>query len=867
AQVSISGTATPPDSSAMLDIQSDTRGLLIPRMDSTQRQLIANPAEGLLVFDTDTKSFWFRQAGAWAELTTGSSGLQDLDRDTKVLVEASPDADRIRFVTRDSLVMVIDSTGHIGIGDTMPGQALTLRGANMMQLPATPKVISDDLFFADPNAIYISGQYAYVVRGIGPGVLFVIDVTNPAAPETVSGLFVGSNPVAVFVSGRYAYIVDQGSDDLKVIDVSNPNLPTVKSSFPLGFSPADIFVSGHYVYIIDNGSDDLKVIDVSNPVAPVMSGSLTLGAFPVRIYVYGRVAYVVDQFPARLQIIDISDPQSPAVASNFSIGGIPTDVFVSGPYAYLATQGSLLVVDVSDPSLPSISGSLTLGTPGPCSIHLSGRYAYCAHQGSNELKVIDVSLPDTPTLSGSLTMANPSEVFVSGRYAYVLDNQINNLSIIDISGGEMASMLAHSLEAGNLQVRNDVIAQGQVQVTGGLTVGVGGIFSDGDIGLNGNISAPGGTFNTLGIGTDDPGSIITSALLEVNGGHIALGTNFGIFSNHSGGTGIGAGMDTGTDDELEFWSGGAVQMTIDEIGRVGIGTPNPEYPLHIDDAGTPGTPTIALVLESTTSDRPTLLFSENASGIDLNDGMSIEYDGTTADNSLHINAVGGAPVVTIESASGQVGIGTTSPGVPISNTRLDVRDGHIAVSNNFGVLSIHNSGTGIGAGMDTGPGDELDLWSGGAVQMSIDASGFVGIGTTSPTALLEVNAFTVKKTAGGTWSASSDIRLKQDIRDFRPGLQDILQIRPVNFRYNALSGYDTRQEHVGVIAQELQEVAPYMVSTFEKDGEEYLEVDNSAMIYMLINAVQELEARNALLEARLATLEQVQSGQQSVGEE
>ena len=62
---------------------------------------------------------------------------------------------------------------------------------------------------------------------------------------------------------------------------------------------------------------------------------------------------------------------------------------------------------------------------------------------------------------------------------------------------------------------------------------------------------------------------------------------------------------------------------------------------------------------------------------------------------------------------------------------------------------------------------------------------------------------------------------------------------PDPYHYNKQSGNDTEVEYVGVIAQELQKVAPYMVGTFDLNGAEYLDVDNSAMTYMLINAVQE----------------------------
>lgn len=47
-----------PDASAALEIQSTSKGVLVPRMNSTQRNAISNAATGLLVFDNTTGSFW-----------------------------------------------------------------------------------------------------------------------------------------------------------------------------------------------------------------------------------------------------------------------------------------------------------------------------------------------------------------------------------------------------------------------------------------------------------------------------------------------------------------------------------------------------------------------------------------------------------------------------------------------------------------------------------------------------------------------------------------------------------------------------------------------------------------------------------------
>ena len=59
------------------------------------------------------------------------------------------------------------------------------------------------------------------------------------------------------------------------------------------------------------------------------------------------------------------------------------------------------------------------------------------------------------------------------------------------------------------------------------------------------------------------------------------------------------------------------------------------------------------------------------------------------------------------------------------------------------------------------------------------------------------------------------------------------------YHYNQLSGFDSKPEYIGVLAQDIKSIAPYMVGSFQKKGGTYYNVDNSAMTYMLINAVKE----------------------------
>ena len=56
------------DASAVLDISSTTRGVLFPRMTTTQRNAISAPADGLVIYNTTDNKLQVRAAGVWVDL-------------------------------------------------------------------------------------------------------------------------------------------------------------------------------------------------------------------------------------------------------------------------------------------------------------------------------------------------------------------------------------------------------------------------------------------------------------------------------------------------------------------------------------------------------------------------------------------------------------------------------------------------------------------------------------------------------------------------------------------------------------------------------------------------------------------------------
>lgn len=78
AQVGI-GTVTP-NTSSVLDIVSTTQGMLAPRMTTAQRIAITSPADGLLVYDIDLKSFYYYNVTTWVAINSGGTARLNFKR-------------------------------------------------------------------------------------------------------------------------------------------------------------------------------------------------------------------------------------------------------------------------------------------------------------------------------------------------------------------------------------------------------------------------------------------------------------------------------------------------------------------------------------------------------------------------------------------------------------------------------------------------------------------------------------------------------------------------------------------------------------------------------------------------------------------
>jgi len=241
-------------------------------------------------------------------------------------------------------------------------------GAKVVDIgnPRAPAIVMD-IDDVDIEDLSVSGSYGYAVSMFDRR-MYITEISDPQDPMVLSSVDFAQEPQSIFVSGRYAYVVTafRVGNGLFVFDVADPRNPVQVGSMLCDFAqdlscstPLDIYVSGDRVYLADFGSG-IVIVDISDPARPVVVGKVekngtnTPGSdslCPNGVHVTGSLAYVTDNNGNCLRVLDISNPDAPvplgSVVIPSSWGGAPEHVFVSGSYAYVTHYEGLFVFDIS----------------------------------------------------------------------------------------------------------------------------------------------------------------------------------------------------------------------------------------------------------------------------------------------------------------------------------------------------------------------------------------------------------------------------------------------------------------------------------------------------------------------------------------
>lgn len=362
------------------------------------------------------------------------------------------------------------------------------------------------------------------------------------------------------------------------------------------------------------------------------------------------------------------------------------------------------------------------------------------------------------------------------------------------------------------------------------------------------------TSSNIGIGTTTPGqrlavagvysagSSVNAAKFGTPGFGGTAGDKVNILFGHSAGTDYGRiGIHApGSDDmamNLGVWNGTSIAdiLTLKKNGNVGIGTTTPSHLLTTQDTGT-------------------------------------------------VTAVNLSNVLYVDAANDRVGIGTDNP-----ICALDIRSSspQVNVQGPWPALELRSTTGGyplIDFSNDASIDYDMRLVTMGDDTLEVDG-GNLGIGTAAPTQKLDVSG----NVRCVDVIETSDERLKVDIQPLDRVLDKLDRVRAVSFRWNEKGqslGATANTRRIGVLAQELEQVFPEIVTTpkptmadellrnypkealtpeiqqqlqRDAEGTQYKGVSYSQLTAVLLEAIKELKRENDSLKSQLERIDALEA--------
>jgi hypothetical protein len=601
--------------------------------------------------------------------------------------------------------MRIDSSGNVGIGTTGPTVALDVVGAGKFSTGLT--VTTGDTILGN-NSFKIDGS-GNMTWGAGRAIGILTWGTGHASIGSQSG-----NELRLLSNGSQRAVIDI-SGNVGIGTTSPSNLLSLNGTNAYSYSPGtggsanplDAGSKGLYIKH-DSAGSNFIVFDEGGSQAYIggFTGNTSYRGASV---VFGRRTGATN-YDETMRIDGIS--------GNVGIGNVaPGSRLVIKGANQLSTSSALNITDSADGSLVFVqnNGNVGIGTTSPTDL---------------------LYLSKSNFTGSGITMegTNPGIIF---KQAGTLYGQIEVLT----ASGDMAQYVGSGAgQLGWYTKANGNVGIGatgpgeKLEVVGNIKIGSGGVVYS----SAGNLLFGAGS-STERWRIESAGSVLVGGAGTSQGVYIRgeAGSSSGVNYGFNGD--INTGIYSPSDGNIQFAINGADKVRINSDGNVGIGTTGPGSKLTLSSAVS----TTLHIMTTADTYSPTIRlegynrnwYTGNLDvGVDGNFVFSRNTDLSSAD-------------VTIQGSSGNVGIGTTNPGL-----KLDVV-GDIRTS-----AAVYGVGSWIGQHGPTTNGGAIRFvdWS-ASEKMRIDTiSGNVGIGTTSPEAKL---GFVAATTAAGGINFGSDTNL------------------------------------------------------------------------------------------------------------
>ena len=878
------GSAAAADASAILDLTSTSKGLLPPRMTNAEMTGISSPVAGLMVYDSTNNELNVRTNSAWVALGAGGGGITALTGDVtasgtgsvaatigdgKVTNAklANMAANTIKGNNTGSAAAALDLTMaqvRTMLGSGTQSASTYLRGDGTwatVSAGGTPAGSTGQIQFNSGSSTFAADSNLFwdnSAKRLGIGV---------AAPE--DSLHVNGNIQAGNQSGMYATL---GGNDLSFHRDGGAsyisNLGTGGMSFRTGGSNIRMTIDGSGKVGIGTASPG-EALEVNGNIKTTPARSLPNLVLQSQGNVSGN-----DNWLDQGAYISIGEGGALASASmhmtyigngtGYTGAGAVTNGIPAGGYWRYSYNTKSIFAD-SDVTATSFSGTgtgltdlnateLKSGTVSPARLGSGTASGSTVLYGNNTWGTIPSSADNlgnhtatttlnmnskaitgatNVTMSGNLTLSGTNSAVISDStadavliyggttntngaglqlYGSTYSGQPGN-AYLNFGGSATAANTTIRYYNGSAWTNALVVAStGVVTASGGFS-GAGGSLT----GLNATQLTT-GTVPVARLSGSYTGIVGTGAL---NAGSITSG-----FGNINIGTatftGNGSGLTSLDASDLSSGTVPSARISGSYTGITGVGAL---------DAG-------SITSNFGNINIGTATFTGNGSGLSSLNASNLSSG--TVPNARISGAYSGFSNITASGDISATGRITSNDGFTASKSGDGAQVLRLNMERNW---CFYQRGTGTDSNLsieaDCGGTNYKDLW--------LVVEDFY-IGGPYGTEKLRFNAVngnltiqgTASKPGGGSWAATSDIRLKDIDGDYTQGLDSIVKLKPVMFHYKKdnVRHEPSDTQYYGLIAQDVMKVFPEAVS---KGDDGYYSLDATPINYALINAVQDLK--------------------------
>lgn len=804
-----------PHPSSILDVRSDDKGILIPGMTTIERNAIVDPANGLLVYDTDVNQFFYYDS-------TANGGLGDwLQFMSGEVVLGTGGSGSVAYYVDETTI------------DALP--YMMLNENNYVQV--TSKAIADD----DDPIFEVKNKDGHVVLGVyQSGVRILVDDSEDKSSR-------GTFAVGGFTSGKDKSNLDYlrvTPDSVRVYVVDDESKSS-RGGFAVGG-----FTSGKGFQELFRVTADSTRVYVRNTDSKSSRGGFAVGGFTSgKENEYNDFLFMTPEnyfigHNAGLNTTPGAGASDEGKYNSFigyesgkdnTVGKFNT--FLGYRTGYVNNTGS---------------NNVFIGYQSGLSNGLSGDYNVFIGFESGKENTSGKKNTFIGHRSGASNKTSESNVFIGDRSGeYNIDGNSNVFIGVNSGNanvdGTWNAFLGNSSGFNNISGRlNTFIGNmaGQSIIDGSYNTFVGtgaGVNTWGNAAENTAIGLASGQF----INGEKNSYLGGYAGCYHGSFNTAVGYLAGDGVNGSNNVFIGyeAGKSEGNiDDKLYIANAPGIPLIYGDFqnGRIGLGTINPAQKLSVNGN---------IILEGGVR---YLLFTGGNAYIRASD----------ANRHIYFQAGGLATRMAIRGDNGNIGVGTINPNAKVeirstsnmTNPQLLIYD---ESSSNYARLSFQNASgnkywtiAGITNALNSSSYLNFYFSEAGDV-LRLSGLGRAGI-MRAPTANeFEVNG-DASKTTAGSWLANSDARIKVDVSEIEDAYDIINKLRPVRFKYS--DEWKTRNPSIedkyyyNFIAQEFIDVFPESVKGsgefINEDKNELLQIDSYNAQIVTIKAVQQLINEN-----------------------